>query len=209
MSPPAGRRDNGAGDTDPGRWPRTSRTQYTREPAVAAGRGVSNPAEEMVAVGLITRTHGVRGEVCVRVESDHPERFEPPARYRTNLPAIPLLILRGARPGSHGLIAEFAGITSVDAASRLVGADLLIPETDRRRLRTGEYWPDQLVGLEVRIGKVPVGLVTDVVLGPQDRLEVTRSDGTVGEVPFVGSLVPDIDLDGGWVRIEPPEGLFT
>lgn len=145
----------------------------------------------------------------MRVESDHPERFEPPARYRTNLPDIPLLVLRGARPGSRGLIAEFAGITSIDAASRLVGVDLLIPETDRRRLRTGEYWPDQLVGLEVRIGGAPVGFVTDVVLGAQDRLVVTRSDGTVGEVPFVASLVPAVDLDGGWVLIEPPEGLFT
>lgn len=173
----------------------------------ANGR-VSYPPEEMVTVGLITRTHGVRGEVYVRVESDHPERFIPPARYHTNLPATPLLILRGARPGNHGLIAEFAGITSLEAASRLVGVDLLIPENDRRRLGVGEYWPDQLVGLEVRIGKAPVGLVADVILGPQDRLVVTRPDGKGGEVPFVESLVPEIDLDGGWLRIEPPDGLL-
>ena len=170
--------------------------------------GMEVPPEEMVTVGFITRTHGVRGEVGVRVESDHPERFCPPARYYTNLCAVPLLILRGARPGTGGLIAEFAGITSLEAASRLVGIALLIPTTDRRRLRTGEYWPDELVGLEVRIGRMPVGMVTDVILGPQDRLVVTRSGRTVGEVPFVESLVPEIDMDGGWIRIEPPDGLM-
>ena len=169
---------------------------------------MADPSEEMVTVGFITRTHGVRGEVYVRVESDHPERFTPPARYHTNLPATPLLILRAARPGSHGLIAEFAGVTCLEAASRLVGVDLQIPETGRRRLRTGEYWPDQLTGLEVRIGKACIGLVADVILGPQDRLVVTRSGRKVGEVPFVAALVPEIDLDGGWLRVEPPDGLL-
>ncbi|MCY4370931.1 MAG: ribosome maturation factor RimM [bacterium] len=177
-------------------------------PSGPTKRDMAVPSEEMVTVGLVTRTHGVRGEVYVRAESDNPERFTPPARYHTNLPAIPLLILRGARVGNHGLIAEFAGITSLEAASPLVGVELLIPESDRRRLGTGEYWPDQLVGLEARIGEAPVGLVTDVVLGPQDRLVVTCRDGTAGEVPLVAPLVPEIDLDGGWVRIEPPDGLL-
>ena len=163
----------------------------------------------MVLVGLITRTHGVRGEVRVRVESDYPERFTPPARFHTNLPDLPLLILRGARWVADGVVAQFAGVTSLESASRLVGVDLLIFEAHRRQLETGEYWPDQLIGLEVRIGEADMGVVTGMILGPQDRMVVALRDGTVGEVPFVAPLVPEVDPEGGWVRIEPPDGLFN
>ena len=162
----------------------------------------------MVVVGRITRSHGVRGEVCVRIESDNPGRFVPSATFRTNHAQAALLVLRSARPGPNGLIAEFAGVTSVAAATRLVGADLLIRADQRRRLEPGEFWPDQLVGLEVRIGSEVIGVVEDVIPGPQDRLVVSRWDGARVEVPFVEPLVPEVSLHGGWVRIEPPDGLF-
>ena len=164
---------------------------------------------EMVVVGRITRSHGVRGEVCVRIESDHPGRFEAPATFRTNREQVPLLVLRGARPGPNGLIAEFAGITSIEAASRLVGADLLIEEHERRRLEHDEFWPDQLIGLEVRVESEVIGVVEDLIHGPQDRLVISHRDGATSEVPFVAPLVPEVDLEGGWVSIEPPGGLFS
>ena len=164
---------------------------------------------DMVMVGRITRPHGLRGEVCIQVESDDPHRFRPSATFHTNIGHVPLLVLRGARRGPKGLIAEFAGITSLEAASRLVGSDLLIREEDRRLLAPDEFWPDQLVGLEVRIGSEVIGSVEDVILGPQDRLVVSRRDGATAEVPFVEPLVPEVSPEGGWVRIEPPDGLFN
>ena len=66
-----------------------------------------------------------------------------------------------------------------------------------------------LSGLEVRDGSGPIGRVEDVVLGPQDRILVAHDDGTVGDLPFVDALVPEVNLTEGWVRIDPPEGLFT
>ena len=160
-------------------------------------------------VGKITRTHGVHGELCVRDDSDNPDRFVASQRFRTLHERYPMLVLKRARPGSHGLIAEFAGITSVEAASVLIGAELSIKATDRRMLRIDEFWPDQLVGLEVRDVSGPLGTVADIVLGPQDRLIVVCTDGTTGELPFVDALVPEVNVDEGWVRIDPPDGLFS
>ena len=161
----------------------------------------------MVTVGRITRLHGVAGEVSVRVESDHPDRFAPRSVFHTDLEAARLLILREARPGRSGLIAGFAGFASAEAAARLVGAHLLIREQDRRELEPGEFWPDQLVGLEVRLGSETMGMVEQVIEGPQDRLVVSRGKGAGVEIPFVEALVPEIDLAAGWLRIDPPEGL--
>ena len=163
----------------------------------------------MVAVGRITRLHGVRGEVCVRVDSDHPDRFAPRSAFHTRLENAPFLILRSARHGPKGLIAEFAGFTSAEAAHGLVGADLLIRDEDRRPLAQGEFWPDQLIGLEVRLGSDVVGVVKDVIQGPQDRLVVAGPGGATAEVPFVEPLVPEVSPEEGWLRIDPPEGLLS
>ena len=162
-----------------------------------------------VVVGRIVGVHGIGGAVRVRVESDHPQRFVPPARFLTGLPDAPLLVLRSIRTRSRTPIAEFAGITSADQAKRLVGADLLINERDRRRLEPGEYWPDQLIGLEVRVGSSTVGVVEDLIEAPQYRLLVTCDDGSAAEVPFVEALVPEVDVTGGWLRLDPPDGLVA
>ena len=163
----------------------------------------------MVIVGRITRPHGVRGEVCVRVDSDHPERFAPRSVFHTDLEGARLLILRKARRGPGGLIAEFAGFASAEAAAGLVGAHLLIRRQDRRDLEPGEFWPDQLVGLEVRLGSAAIGMVEDVIQGPQDRLVVSHGRGAGVEVPFVEALVPEVNQAEGWLRIDPPPGLLV
>ena len=166
------------------------------------------PGDDMALVGRVTRTHGVRGEVVLRVESDNPDRFVPGAAFGTDRERTPLLVLRRARPGPTGLIVRFAGVTSRESASRLVGVRLLIPSDRRRPLEPGEFWPDQLIGLAVRVGSEVIGVVEDVIPGPQDRLSLACHDGASGEVPFVAPLVPEIDLQAGWLRIDPPEGLF-
>ena len=160
-------------------------------------------------VGRIVGVHGIGGAVRVRVESDHPQRFVPPARFRTRMAGAPLLVLRSVRDRSGDPIAEFAGITSAEQAKRLVGVDLLINETDRRRLEPGEYWPDQLIGLEVRVGSSTVGVVEDLIEAPQHRLLVRCDDGSEAEVPFVEALVPEVDVTGGWLRLDPPDGLVA
>lgn len=161
-----------------------------------------------VAVGRIVRCRGVGGEVLVRVESDHPDRFTPPAYFHAEGGPAGLLVLVEARSSPKGLIARFAGVTTRQAASELVGADLLIEADERGPLRPDEFWPDQLIGLEVRIGSEQAGRVDDVILGPQDRLAVSLRSGAAVEVPFVAALVPEVDLAGGWLRIDPPRGLL-
>lgn len=165
-------------------------------------------AGSAVVVGRIVRCRGVGGEVLVRVESDHPDRFTPPAYFRADRGPADLLVLLEARSSPKGLIARFAGITTRQAASELVGADLLIEADERGPLQPDEFWPDQLIDLEVRIGSEQAGRVDDVILGPQDRLAVSLRSGAAVEVPFVAALVPEVDLAGGWLRIDPPRGLL-
>jgi 16S rRNA processing protein RimM len=162
-----------------------------------------------VSVGVITRTHGVRGQVYVRVDSDNPDRFSPSSRFRTNHERYGRLVVREARPGPHGLIVGFAGVTSIELAEELRGLELHIDASERRVLDDGEFWPDQLLGLEVRGPAGRIGTVERVQDGPQARLVIVTDDDQVGEVPFVEALVPVVNLQEGWLTVDLPEGLFN
>jgi 16S rRNA processing protein RimM len=111
--------------------------------------------------------------------------------------------VRATRRGKKGPQVAFVEITTRDAAEPMRGSDVLARE--RRRLVENEFWPSDLVGLEVRPGG---GSVVGVEHGPsQDRLVIERGQ-EVFEVPFVDDLVPVVDIPAGFVEIDEIDGLI-
>ena len=112
--------------------------------------------------------------------------------------------VRAIRQGKKGPQVAFAGVIDRAGAELIRGIDVFV--TERRQLGEREFWPDDLVGLEVRPGG---GAIVGVVHGPaQDRIVVER-DGAVFEVPFVDDLVPVVDLEVGFVEVVEIEGLSS
>lgn len=111
-------------------------------------------------------------------------------------------VVREVRRADRGYQVAFEGITDRAAAEEIRNSDIFVAQ--RRELGDREYWPEDLIGLEVRPGG---GEVVGVSYGPaQDRLLIER-DGTRFEVPFVDALVPIVSLDPGFVEIVEIEGL--
>ena len=112
--------------------------------------------------------------------------------------------VRELRRGKKGPQVAFEDVIDRPAAELLRGREVFVDE--RRTLGEGEFWPGDLVGLEVRPGG---GAVVEVAHGPaQDRLVIER-DATRFEVPFVSELVPVVDLDAGFVEVVEIEGLSS
>lgn len=110
--------------------------------------------------------------------------------------------VRATRQGKKGPQVAFEGVTDRSGAEDIRGSDVFV--VSARELGDQEYWPSDLVGLEVRPGG---GRVVEVAHGPsQDRLVVERGDKRF-EVPFVDDLVPVVDLDRGFVELNEIEGL--
>jgi 16S rRNA processing protein RimM len=106
-------------------------------------------------------------------------------------------------------LVRFAEITDRSAAEELAKADLFIEAGDRRQLAAGEFWPDELIGLEARsptgdlLGRVVE--VEDAV--PQARLVVETASGP-RLIPLVNELVPEIRADEGYLVLTPIPGLL-
>ncbi|MFH1329947.1 MAG: ribosome maturation factor RimM [Actinomycetota bacterium] len=159
-----------------------------------------------MAVGRVGRPHGVRGEVTVLLEGDHPGDFESGSILRAGERELEVCSSRPLR--DRGLIVGFAGVTDRNAAEALRGVVLTGDAADRRSLEEGEFWSSDLVGLEaVTPAGAVLGRVAEVVTGGfQDRLVVTTPSGDAVQVPFVAEIVGD--PEDGRILIDPPEGLF-
>lgn len=159
-------------------------------------------------VGTVGKPHGLGGTVVVHPESDHPDRFSPGSRFVTA--AGRELRVQSAQRINDILLVSFAEIADRTYAEELRGEILTIDAADRRSLEPGEYWPDQLVGLDARD---PSGAALGTVEAVDDstaqpRLLIRTSGGQV-QVPLVDDLVPEIEIESGYLVVVPIDGLFT
>jgi 16S rRNA processing protein RimM len=164
-----------------------------------------------VVIGRIGRPHGVRGEVTVEVRTDDPDlRFAPGAVLLTDPADRGPLTVAGHRWHRDVLLLALDGVESREAAE-LVRNTLLLVETSQLPALDDpdDYYDHQLVGLAARLTDGTVlGEVIAVSHEGSDLLVVQRPDDGELLIPFVRAIVPTVDVGGGFLEVDPPEGLL-
>jgi 16S rRNA processing protein RimM len=166
---------------------------------------------DTVVVGRIGRPHGVRGEVTVEVRTDDPDlRFAPGAVLRTDPAERGPLTVAGRRWHREVLLLSIDGVESREAAEELRNTELHVPVAELPALEDPEdYYDHQLVGLVARLPDgTELGTVSAVRHEGADLLVVRRVEGGELLVPFVTAIVPTVDVAGGSLVVDPPEGLL-
>lgn len=171
------------------------------EHSPAGGSREVVPPDHPVKVGRLGKPSGLEGFLGLYVEPEDLTHFDPQSSvYIEGRPYT----VRAVRHGTRGPQVAFEEVNDREGAEALRGSEVFVVE--RRELAENEYWPDDLVGLEVRPGG---GTVVEVAHGAaQDRLVIER-EGSRFEVPFVDELVPTVDLEGGFVQVAEIEGLSS
>ncbi|AHI00671.1 hypothetical protein KALB_7313 [Kutzneria albida DSM 43870] len=165
-------------------------------------------------VGRVVKPHGIRGELVVDVRTDSPEeRFAPGAVLltRSREGVTGTVTIAAARPHAGRLLVVFDGVVGRDAAEAQRGLLLLVDAAELAPTEDpDEFYDHELEGLAVLTADGDrVGEVIEVLHGPGGELLAVRREGG-GEllVPFVREIVPTVDVAGGRVVIDPPEGLL-
>ena len=187
-------------------------------PAPEQGAGVepagSPPSpDDLLVVGRIGKPQGIKGEVTVEVRTDDPEqRFAEGAVLLTDPPERGPLVIETARSQNGRLMIGFVGCADRNDAELLRGTLL---QVDARMLPApedeDEFHDHVLRGMTaVLVGGAALGAVVDVLHLPHgDVLVVRRADnGNEVLVPFVKAMVPEVDVVGRTLSVDPPEGLL-
>lgn len=171
-----------------------------------------------VVVARIGKAHALRGEVTVELRTDDPQaRLAPGTRLATQArrgSGVPReLTVRTARVHNGVWLLAFEEIPDRTGAESLRNT-LLTLDVDASGSASQDddegWYASDLVGLRA---EDPAGVVVGEVVAlhtrpVQDLLEVRLADGRTGLVPFVEALVPTVDVPGGRVVVDAPDGLF-
>lgn len=165
------------------------------------------PDAELLAVGRITKAHGIRGEVAVMTLTEVGSRFERGSVLR--LEDGRTLTVSGSRPHGNRLLVRFEEIGDRTDAETFRGQVLLASAAGTPAPPDGAYWVHQVVGLEVVTDdERGIGRIAEVLHNPGNDVWVVRDGDREALIPAVREVVLDVDLDAGVVRIRPIEGLL-
>lgn len=152
-------------------------------------------SEELLEVGSIAKPHGLKGEVIVKLVTDHTERLDAGSVLQTD--RGPLTVL-SAHPHQHRWRVRFEGFASREDVEVLHGLVLRAEPIDD----PDEWYVHELIGSQVVLADgTVVGTCTAIVANPaHDMVEI--DGGPVIPMPFVA------DFADGVITIDPPEGLL-
>lgn len=175
------------------------------------GASGARQAADYIPIAEVDRARGLQGEVVVTVHADDPGRMARLEQVflREGDDYLPIAVLGVKRLGERAVL-RLAGYDSVERARELVGRELFIPPEASTPAPAGRYYAYQLTGLAVRLADGrPLGKVRGVLeQGPVSLLMVELEGGEEVLVPLVRAICTEIDVEGGTVTVDPPEGLI-
>lgn len=167
--------------------------------------------EDMLRVGVISSTHGVRGEVKVFPTTDDPARFEELETVLLDTGKEKLeLEIAGVKFFKNMVILKFKGYDSINDVERYRGRDLWITREQAVPLGEDENFVADLIGLAVVAdGGETLGTMKDVMFtGANDVYVVERENGKELLLPAIKDCILDVDLENGVMTVHVLDGLL-
>ncbi|MEE0421438.1 MAG: ribosome maturation factor RimM [Lachnospiraceae bacterium] len=166
--------------------------------------------ENFLQVGVITNTHGIKGEVKVFPTTDDPSRFKSlknvfldTGRDRVELEIEQVKFFK------QFVILKFKGYDSINDVEQYRKKSLLVSRENAVELQENEYFIADLLGLTVVTdeGK-QLGTLKDVLqTGANDVYVVETPEGQEILIPAIRQCILSVDLEEQTMRVHLLKGL--
>ena len=167
--------------------------------------------EQYLRVGVITSTHGIRGEVKVFPTTDDVNRFKKlrQAVIDTGKEKLPVTVEQ-VRFFKNMVIVKFKGIDNINDCAAYKGKDLLVSREHAVKLAPDENFIVDLIGLTVVTDEgEEFGTVKDILqTGANDVYVIDGKDGKEYLFPSIKECILDVDLEAGRVTVHILDGLL-
>jgi 16S rRNA processing protein RimM len=162
--------------------------------------------DTLVTIGKCGRPYGVRGWFHIQSFTANPSNI---LHYRnwtliTSQGKQKPVQLEDLRPHGNHFIAKIKGIDTPEAAKAICLLQIAMPKNDLPPLQKGEHYWAELTGLKAILPNgTPLGVVDSLFeTGANDVIIVTLPEGKELLVPYVDSVVLDVDLAEGTITLD-------
>jgi len=168
--------------------------------------------DELITVGRISGTHGIKGQLKVYSFSGNLESLGSARIISLRSPDGTTLRefgVKGIKPHSAGFILSLKDFDSIDQALPLVGSDLCIRRSQLPEPEDDEYYWCDLIGLRVvTFDGVELGTLADIFETGSNDIYVVRKGKQECLIPAIASVIKSVDVAGGTMVITPLDGLL-
>lgn len=167
--------------------------------------------EEMLKVGVVTSTHGVRGEVKVYPTTDDVKRFKKLKEVILDTGKEKLTLeIEGVKFFKEMAILKFKGYENPDDVQKFRQKDLHVLRKDAVRLSKDEYFIADLIGMDVLDDEEnKIGTLKDVITtGANDVYSVIQETGKEILIPAIKQCILNVDIENNRMTVHLLEGLL-
>ena len=173
-------------------------------------KGNRTDMEQFLQVGVISSTHGIRGEVKVFPTTDDPARFKKLKKVLLDTGKEHLEFeVQSVKFFKQFVIVKFKGVDNINDIERYKGKSLLVPRENAVPLKKDEYYIADLIGMEVFTEEGRFGVLKDVMETGANEVYIVDSDEH-GEVliPAIRQCILDVDVEEQRMKIRLMDGLI-
>lgn len=167
--------------------------------------------EEKLRVGIISSTHGIRGEVKVFPTTDDQNRFKKLKKVLLDDKKEELeLEVEGVKFFKKFAILKFKGIDNINDVEKYKGKELYVIRKEAQKLEKDEYYIADLLGIDVvEDNGQKLGTLKDVIeTGANDVYVVEREKGKELLIPAIKQCILNVDVESRRMDVHLLEGLL-
>ena len=167
--------------------------------------------EKRLQVGVITATHGLKGEVKVFPTTDDPNRFRRLKEVILNTGREErVLEIEGVKFFKQMVILTFKGLDDIGDVEKFRRGTLSVTRENAVKLKRNEYFIADLIGMRVENEDgSELGTLQDVIAtGANDVYDVRLSDGRQVLIPAIRECILSVDVEEGRMRVHLLDGLL-
>jgi 16S rRNA processing protein RimM len=167
--------------------------------------------EDFFKIGIITSSHGVRGEMKVYPTTDDSRRFkrlkEVFVEGKTGLDKFEV---ESARVTTDKVLLKLKGIDTPEEAVKFRQRGIFVDREHAVRLSKDEYFIADLIDIKViDENDNELGVLTDVMpTGANDVYQIKMNDGRELLLPAIKECVLDVNVEEGFMRVHVLDGLL-
>lgn len=167
--------------------------------------------EDLLKVGIISSTHGIKGEVKVFPTTDDPQRFKKlknilldSGKEKRNLK------IQSVKFFKQFVILKFEEIDDINDIEKYKGSSLYVTRDQAVKLQKDEYFIADLIGLTVIAEEEKLeGTLKDVMeTEANDVYVIELTDGRELLLPAIKECVLSVDIEKGEMQIRLLDGLL-